>query len=98
MKKDGTEYEPLTLKSIMNSIHRKIQDLKLPYDLKNDEVFTNCRKILETRIAILKAAGKGKKKYCKKPAVFSQKQIKVLQEKKLLGGGTVFIAILLHLL
>ena len=42
-KKDGSEYEPDSLTGIQNNIDCHMRDLKLPYSLKKDTVFSQSR-------------------------------------------------------
>ncbi|CAC5422992.1 unnamed protein product [Mytilus coruscus] len=67
-KKDGGEYEPSTLRSIVSSIDRKLKRHKYGHSIAGstthqDEAFRLTRKSLKANQKVLKQKGKGNKPY-----------------------------------
>jgi translation elongation factor EF-G len=65
-KSDGDEYEPVTLRSIVGSIERKLQRAKYPYSIfrSSGPEFSLTRDCLKAKQKNLKKQGKGKFNHC----------------------------------
>ena len=86
-KRDGSEYEPGTLRSIQNSIDRHLRDLKIQHYIKNNVIFSHSRRVLASKYNSLKQMGKGNKSL--KAEALASEDISILHEKKLLGPGMI---------
>ncbi|XP_071177505.1 uncharacterized protein KIAA1958-like [Mytilus edulis] len=84
-RKDGEEYEPVTLTGVQNSIDRHLKDNKSMIDIKIDKLFDHSRKILETKRKELKGQGKGNKK--NRAEAVEPEDVKLLYNKQILGAA-----------
>ena len=84
-KLDGTEYEPITLRSIFGSIDRYARDQNYMGGIKitGNPQFGRAQKALEIKQEALKAMGKGK--HPRKSRTPTSADIDLFYEKKLLG-------------
>ncbi|XP_063399089.1 zinc finger MYM-type protein 2-like [Mytilus trossulus] len=84
-KKDKTEYEPDSITAMMNSIERHFKDIKMPYSIKDDTLFSHSKRVLESKRKCLKVMGKGNKKLKADP--LEKEEIEIMYEKNVLGAG-----------
>lgn len=59
-KKDGTEYEPTTIRAYMSSLDRYLKGNNYPVAMMTDLQFTKCRTVLKTKQKQLKGMPNGK--------------------------------------
>jgi hypothetical protein len=90
-KKDGGEYEPNSLRSIISSVDRKLKRMKYGFTIlgegaKNNDVFNLTRDAISAKQKVLKKQGKGNKP--KKSQPLTDDEINMLYQKKLLGEST----------
>ena len=84
--KDGNEYEPTSLRSLMASFERHLKKKGYSASIINDLVFEKTRKVLQSKQKQLKKQGKGIKP--KASVALTTKELKILYEKGLLGMCT----------
>lgn len=83
-KKDGTEYEPTTLRSYLSSIDRYMKMKSYPVSIINDIQFSKCRSILKLKQKELKGMGKGNKP--RAADEITDTELEKMYETKTLGG------------
>ena len=81
--KDGNEYEPTSLRSLMASFERHLKKQGYSASIINDLVFEKTRKVLQSKQKQLKKQGKGNKP--KASVALTSEELKILYEKGLLG-------------
>ena len=81
--KDGNEYEPTSLRSLMGSFERHLKKQGYSASIINDLVFEKTRKVLQSKQKQLKKQGKGNKP--KASVALTSEEINILYEKGLLG-------------
>ena len=81
--KDGNEYEPTSLRSLMASFERHLKKKGYSASIINDLVFEKTRKVLQSKQKQLKKQGKGNKP--KASVALTTEELKILYEKGLLG-------------
>ena len=59
-KSDGTDYEPECLRVMLSAMDRYLKDKGRGYGILKDNMFTNCRKVLNGRAIVLREKGMGK--------------------------------------
>ncbi|CAC5425268.1 unnamed protein product [Mytilus coruscus] len=89
-KKDGGEYEPSTLRSIVSSIDRKLKRHKYGHSIAGstthqDEAFRLTRESLKAKQKVLKQKGKGNKLLRSQP--ITDDEINILYERNVLGDS-----------
>ena len=89
-KKDGGEFEPSTLRSMISSVDRKLKRSKYGHQVlssgTNDDVFQLTRDALKTKQRILKKQGKGNKP--KRAQPITDEEINLLYDRKILGDSS----------
>ena len=80
--KDGNEYEPTSLRSLMASFERHLKKQGYSASIINDLVFEKARKVLQSKQKQLKKQGKGNKP--KASVALTSEELKILYEKGLL--------------
>ena len=90
-KKDGGEYEPNSLRSIISSVDRKLKRMKYGFTIlgegsKSNDAFNLTRDAISAKQKVLKKQGKGNKP--KKSQPLTDDEINMLYQKKLLGEST----------
>ena len=60
-KKDGTEYEPISLRAFISSFERHLRQSNYGHYIIKDPVFHKCREVLKAKTKDLKSQGKGNK-------------------------------------
>ena len=81
--KDGNEYEPTSLRSLVASFERHLKKKSYSVSIINDLVFEKTRKVLQSKQKQLKKQGKGNKP--KASVALTSEELKILYEKGLLG-------------
>ena len=81
--KDGNEYEPTSLRSLMASFEQHLKKKGYSASIINDLVFEKTRKVLQSKQKQLKKQGKGNKP--KASVALTTEELKILYEKGLLG-------------
>ena len=81
--KDGSEYEPTSLRSLVASFGRHLKKKSYSVSIINDLVFEKTRKVLQSKQKQLKKQGKGNKP--KASVGLTSEELKILYEKGLLG-------------
>ena len=81
--KDGGEYEPSSLRSLLASVERHLKKNCYPASVFSDRQFELTRRCLQSNQKELKKAGRGNKD--KAAAPLTDQEIDVLDEKNLLG-------------
>ena len=87
-KKDGTEYEPDTLQSKLNSIRRHLLDGGYGSDINKATDFKQCQDVLTSKRKQLKSEGLGNKK--RKAMPISDTEIGIFVEKGIIGLGSYY--------
>lgn len=82
-RKDGSEYEPTTLRSFVSSINRHLITNGYKFSLMTDVQFRRCRDVLAAKQKQLKSIGKGNKPMAADE--ISDDDLSVMYEKKVLG-------------
>ena len=82
---DGTEYEPDSLKSKVNSIGRHLRRKNYSKDIKSAPEFQHSRQVLEAKKKQLKSQGKGNRPL--KSSRIEEEELRLLKEKGELGTG-----------
>ena len=85
-KKDGDEFEPVTLRSFFSSINRHLITNGYKFSIMTDIQFRQCRDILAAKSKQLKSMGKGNKP--KAADEISDENIDTMYEKQVLGLST----------
>ena len=83
-KKDGSEYEPETLKSFQSSLNRYLMD-KINVNIIEDPAFKHSRDVLSSKKKQLKQMGLGNRPNRAEP--FTKEEVNILYEKNYLGTG-----------
>ena len=83
IRKDGREYEPSSLRSLLASVERHLKKNSYPARIFSDRRFRLTRRCLQSKQKELKKAGRGIKD--KAAAPLTDQEIDVLCEKNLLG-------------
>ena len=83
-KKDGTEYEPQTLKSYLSSLNRYLKDRHYGVDIQEDPAFAKVRSTLKAKQRQLKSMGKGNRPNASGP--LSDAEIEQMWLNGTLGG------------
>lgn len=81
--KDGNEYEPTSLRSLVASFERHLKKKSYSASIINDLVFDKARKVLQSKQKQLKKQGKGNKPNAS--VALTSDELKTLYEKGLLG-------------
>ena len=81
--KDGREYEPSSLRSLLASFERHLKKKKYPASIINDLAFEKTRKTLQSKQKELKKQGKGNKPNAS--VALTTSELNTLYEKSLLG-------------
>ena len=81
--KDGREYEPSSLRSLLASFERHLKKKKYPASVINDLAFEKTRKTLQSKQKELKKQGKGNKPNAS--VALTTSELNTLYEKSLLG-------------
>ena len=84
-KQSGKEYEPDSLKSIVNSLSRYLTSKNYPVNISTDNSFKHSRDVLASKRKSLKQMGLGNKKNRADP--FTDDELEILRQKSLLGEG-----------
>lgn len=89
-KKDGSEYEPSSLRGIIGSIDRKLKRMKYGVSIlgegsKSNDIFNLTREALKAKQKVLKQQGKGNKP--KRAQPITVEEINMLYQKQLLGNA-----------
>ena len=82
-RKDGGEYEPSSLSSLLASVEWHLEKNSYPASIFNDRHFELTRRRLQSKQKELKKAGRGNKD--KAAAPLTDQEIDILYEKNLLG-------------
>lgn len=82
-KRDGTEFEPSTLRSFLSSINRHLIASDYKFSITTDAQFRRCRNILAAKQKQLKSLGKGNKPMAANE--ITDDELDVMYSKKLLG-------------
>ena len=82
-RKDGGEYEPSSLRSLLASVERHLKKNSYSASIFSDRQFELTRRCLQSKQKELKKAGRGNKD--KAAAPLTDQEIDVLYEKNLLG-------------
>ena len=82
-RKDGEDYEPTSLRSLIGSFERHLKNNNYPASIMNDREFELTRRSLQAKQKELKKAGKGNKDRAAAP--LSDVEVDILYEKNLLG-------------
>ena len=85
-KKDGTEFEPSTLRSFVSSINRHLIINGYKFSIMTDAQFRRCRDILAAKQKQLKSIGKGNKPMAADE--ITDDELDVMYAKKVLGPET----------
>ena len=87
-KQDGTEYEPVSLRSIVSSLDRKLKRQKYPYSIMQNDgpAFNLTRTALKAKQKSLKKQGKGNRPFEAQP--ITDEEVDTLYNKGLLGGDS----------
>ena len=88
-KKDGSDYEPTSIRGIMSSIDRKLRRHRYVHYLGGDEKHTKfplTKEILKTKMKLLKKQGKGNK--TNRAQTITDSELDILYESNLLGGSS----------
>ena len=64
--KDGKDYDPSSLRSLLASFKRHLKKNNFPASIMNDLIFEETRKVLLSKQKELKKKGKGNKLYAQK--------------------------------
>ena len=83
-RKDGGEYEPSSLRSLLASVERHLKKNSYPASIFSDRQFELTRRCLQSKQKELKKAGRGHKDKAAAPPL-TDLEIDVLYEKNLLG-------------
>ena len=78
--KDGKEYKPTSLRSLMASFERQLKKKGYSASIINNLVFEKTKKFLQSNQKQPKKQGKGNK-----PKALTSEELKILYEKGLLG-------------
>lgn len=84
-KKDGTEYEPVTLRAFISSFERYLKQHNYSASLIKDDIFSKCREVLKAKPKDLKSQGKGNKQ--RSAAPITDEEINKLFEANQLGNN-----------
>ena len=84
--KDGNEYEPTSLRSLVASFERYLKRKNYPSSIINDLVFDQTMKTLKSKQKLLKKQGRGNKPNAS--VALTNEEIQTLYEKKLLGTSS----------
>ena len=82
-RKDGEDYEPSSLRSLIASFERHLKKTNYPASIITDKEFELTRKSLQSKQKELKKAGRGNKERAAAP--LSDSEVNILYEKNLLG-------------
>jgi hypothetical protein len=88
-KKDGSDYEPTSLRGIISSIDRKLRRHRYGHYIGGDEKHTKfppTKETLKTKMKLLKKQGKGNKPNRAQPITDSE--LDILYESNLLSGSS----------
>ena len=83
-KKDGTEYEPVSLRAFISSFERQLRQSNYGHSIINDPVFQKCREVLKAKTKDLKSQGKGNKPQA--ADTITDKEVDQLYAAKQLGA------------
>ena len=84
--KDGNEYEPTSLRSLVASFERYLKRKNYLSSIINDLVFDQTMKTLKSKQKLLKKQGRGNKPNAS--VALTSEEIQTLYEKKLLGTSS----------
>ena len=79
LTKDGNEYEPTSLRSLMASFERNLKKQGYSASIINDLIFEKTRKVLQSMQKQLKKLGKGNKP--KASVALTSEELKILYER-----------------
>ncbi|XP_028408279.1 uncharacterized protein KIAA1958-like [Dendronephthya gigantea] len=82
-KKDGKEFEPTSLRSLVTSFERHLKSKSYPSSIINDLVFEQTMKVLRSKQKMLKKQGEGNKPNAS--VALTNEEIQIIYERKLLG-------------
>ena len=82
-KKDGSEYEPESLRTMIAALERHIKGLGCRHSILKDREFDGCRKVLNGKAIELREKGKGKRR--NKADAVSESEEKLLWDSGVLG-------------
>lgn len=74
-KKDGTDYEPDSLRVMQASLHRHLVEQNYPKSILSDVEFVNSRRVLEGKAKALREQGKGKKPNKSEPMTIDEENM-----------------------
>ncbi|XP_053385813.1 uncharacterized protein LOC128550578 [Mercenaria mercenaria] len=83
-KKDGSEYEPTTLRGLMGSVDRHLRSKNYQYSVMSSIEFARSRQVLKTKQKHLKSLGKGNKSKAADP--LDEELIEKFHECGILGN------------
>ncbi len=83
-KKDGSDYEPDSLRTMLASLDRHFQEAGCTFKVIKDKEFQGCRQVLNGKAIELREMGKGKR-LLKSDALTAEEE-EVLWEKRILGS------------
>ena len=78
-KKDGSEYEPDSLRVMLASLDRHLREKDAAFSIAKDIEFSNSRKVLEGKARLLRQEGFGKRPNAAKALTSSRRRIVVVQ-------------------
>jgi hypothetical protein len=93
-KGNGSEYEPDTLQSKLNSIRRYLMDKGYKEDINRSQEFRQTRDVLSSKRKLLKKGGLGNKRLKAEPV--NADEIAKLRKEGLLGIGMLLLIIPIH--
>ena len=73
-KSNGTEYEPSSLRGMLGSISRHLQDRKYPVKIMESNDFKDTRDVVYTRLRELTANGKGRLPHKAEPLSYEEEE------------------------
>ena len=82
-KKDGGEYEPVSLRAFVSSFERHLKNKKYGFSIIKDDVFHRCREFLKAKTKDLKSKGKGNKPNA--ATAISDQEVEMFYDTKQLG-------------
>ena len=85
-KNSDEDYEPSSLRSLMASFERYLKKKNYGYSIMKDAEFEQARKALQSKQKDLKQKGKGNKPNAS--VALTEDEVKLLNEKELLGTST----------
>ena len=85
-KKDGSEYEPTSLRAFLSSIDRHLRHMNYKHSLINDPEFAKVREVLKSKQKALKKEGYGNKPH--QAQALTNEHIEAMYAAKTLGESS----------